>query len=85
MDRLAPVGPVYQAGTLSGNPLAMAAGLATLRHLRDHRELYGRMERLAATLVRMVAEAANEAGVALNSNPVPSIFTWSFTASPVTA
>jgi glutamate-1-semialdehyde 2,1-aminomutase len=84
MELVAPLGPMYQAGTLSGNPLAMAAGLATLRHLHDHRELYGRMERLTATLVRMVAEAANEAGVALTANRVASMFTWFFTGSPVT-
>ena len=58
MSQMAPVGPVYQAGTLSGNPLAMAAGLATICHLRDNREIYSRMERTAATLVEMVSEAA---------------------------
>jgi glutamate-1-semialdehyde 2,1-aminomutase len=84
MDMVSPVGPVYQAGTLSGNPLAMAAGLATVCHLRDNREVYGRMERLAATLVQMVSEAAREAGVAVTANRVASMFTWFFTASPVT-
>src|SRR5205823_1421428 len=44
MDMVAPLGPVYQAGTLSGNPLAMAAGLATLRYLHEHRELYAQLE-----------------------------------------
>ena len=84
MDVVAPLGPVYQAGTLSGNPLAMAAGLATLCHLRDNREVYGRMERAAATLVTMVAEAAKEAGVTLSQNRVGSMFTWFFTEGPVT-
>jgi glutamate-1-semialdehyde 2,1-aminomutase len=84
MDMVAPLGPVYQAGTLSGNPLAMAAGLATLCHLRDHREVYGRMERLAATLVQMVSEAAREAGVAVAANRVGSMFTWFFTGERVT-
>ncbi len=84
MDMVAPLGPVYQAGTLSGNPLAMAAGLATVRHLRDHRELYGRMDRLSATLVHMVSEAAHEAGVPLIANRVGSMFTWFFSDSPVT-
>jgi glutamate-1-semialdehyde 2,1-aminomutase len=75
---------VYQAGTLSGNPLAMAAGLATVCSLRDNREVYGRMERLAATLVSMVTEAAREAGTAVTANRVGSMFTWFFTDGPVT-
>jgi glutamate-1-semialdehyde 2,1-aminomutase len=84
MDQVAPLGPVYQAGTLSGNPLAMAAGLATIRHLRDNRELYGRLDRAAATLVDMVADAAHQAGVAVTANRVGSMFTWFFTGEPVT-
>jgi len=84
MDQVAPLGPVYQAGTLSGNPLAMAAGLATLRHLRDNRELYGRLDRAVATLVDMVADAAHQAGVAVTANRVGSMFTWFFTSEPVT-
>src|SRR6187549_1293142 len=50
MNRVAPVGPVYQAGTLSGNPLAVAAGLAMLRHIRNHPDLYSRLDSLAARL-----------------------------------
>ena len=84
MDQVAPLGPVYQAGTLSGNPLAMAAGLATLRHLRDNREIYGRLDRAAATLVDMVADAAHQAGVAVTAKRVGSMFTWFFTGEPVT-
>jgi len=84
MDQVAPLGPMYQAGTLSGNPLAMAAGLATLRHLRDNRELYGRLDRAAATLVDMVADAAHQAGVAVTANRIGSMFTWFFTSEPVT-
>jgi len=84
MDQVAPLGPMYQAGTLSGNPLAMAAGLATLRHLHDNRELYGRLDRAAATLVDMVADAAHQAGVAVTANRVGSMFTWFFTGEPVT-
>ncbi len=84
MDQVAPLGPMYQAGTLSGNPLAMAAGLATLRHLRDNRELYGRLDRAAATLVDMVADAAHQAGVAVTANRVGSMFTWFFTDQAVT-
>jgi glutamate-1-semialdehyde 2,1-aminomutase len=83
MDMVAPVGPVYQAGTLSGNPLAMAAGLATLCTLRDNRELYGRMDRLAGSLVTMVTEAAKEAGVTITANRVGSMFTWFFNGHQV--
>jgi len=81
---VAPLGPVYQAGTLSGNPLAMAAGLTTVCYLRDNREVYGRMERTAATLVTMVAEAAKEAAVPITYNRVGSMFTWFFAEGPVT-
>jgi glutamate-1-semialdehyde 2,1-aminomutase len=83
MDMVAPLGPVYQAGTLSGNPLAMSAGLMTLRYLRENREIYGRMERLSSTLVAMVADAAKEAGVPVVANQVGSMFTWFFTEQPV--
>jgi glutamate-1-semialdehyde 2,1-aminomutase len=79
MDMVAPLGPVYQAGTLSGNPLAMAAGLAMLCHLRDNPGVYARMEKLAASLVAGVGQAAHEAGVALTWNRVGSMFTWFFT------
>jgi len=84
MDMVAPLGPMYQAGTLSGNPLAMAAGLAMLCHLRHNREIYGRLERLSATLVEMVLEAARSAGVPLTANRVGSMFTWFFNGAPVT-
>src|SRR4030081_766873 len=64
MDLVAPLGPVYQAGTLSGNPLAMAAGCAMLKHLRDHKqEIYPRLEELSRELVEGVAAAAKGAGV----------------------
>src|SRR6202521_981763 len=51
MDLIAPLGPVYQAGTLSGNPLAMAAGYATLSYLREHKDAYAKLEKLAAEVV----------------------------------
>ena len=78
MDKVAPLGPVYQAGTLSGNPLAMAAGLATVKHLRAHPEIYTRLESLAGVLVEKVSAAAEEAGVKLTANRVGSMFTWFF-------
>jgi glutamate-1-semialdehyde 2,1-aminomutase len=85
MDLVAPLGPVYQAGTLSGNPLAMAAGLATLCALRDNPGYYSRMEELAALLVEGVAEAARLAGVPLTCNRVGSMFTCFFTDRKVSS
>jgi len=84
MDLVAPLGPMYQAGTLSGNPLAMAAGYATLRHLRDHKEIYKQLDKLGGELVSGVASAAKQAGVAMTHNRVGSMFTWFFTPGPVT-
>jgi len=85
MDLVAPLGPMYQAGTLSGNPLTMAAGLATLRHLRDHKqEIYPRLEKLSGELVAGVAAAAKDAGVPIRHNRVGSMFTWFFQPGPVT-
>lgn len=77
MSTVAPAGPVYQAGTLSGNPLAVAAGLAMLRHLKAHPEVYDRLERNSARL----AEAA-PAGITVNR--AGSMLTFFFTPEPVT-
>src|SRR5439155_20504018 len=64
MSMVAPLGPMYQAGTLSGNPLAMAAGIAQVKHLREKKnEIYPRLESLSAKLVEGVAARAKEAGV----------------------
>jgi len=82
LERVAPAGPVYQAGTLSGNPLAMTAGLATLRRLRD-RTVYERLERAGRRLCDGLSEAAREAGVRTVTNRVGSMFTTFFTDSPV--
>jgi len=82
MDVVAPVGPVYQAGTLSGNPLAVTAGLATLRLLKNS-DLYTQLEKAASRLVEGMTEAAREAGVATTANRVGSMFTTFFTADPV--
>jgi glutamate-1-semialdehyde 2,1-aminomutase len=84
MDLIAPLGPVYQAGTLSGNPLAMAAGFATLSYLRDHKTFYAMLDRLAAEVVDGVAAAAKDAGVTICHNRVGSMFTWFFAKGPVT-
>jgi glutamate-1-semialdehyde 2,1-aminomutase len=85
MDYLAPLGPVYQAGTLSGNPLAMAAGIATLKHLIDHQaEIYPALESTTTAIAEGVAVLASEAGVPLTMNRVGSMFTWFFTSEEVT-
>lgn len=85
MDLVAPLGPMYQAGTLSGNPLAMAAGSATLKHLGDHKdEIFPRLEKLSDELVEGVSAVAKELGVSLCHNRVGSMFTLFFTAGPVT-
>jgi len=82
---LAPLGPVYQAGTLSGNPLAMAAGFATLKHLiANRKEVYPQIERATEAIANGVAAIAKEAGVELTTNRVGSMFTWFFTGTPVT-
>jgi glutamate-1-semialdehyde 2,1-aminomutase len=84
MDYLAPLGPVYQAGTLSGNPLAMAAGIATLSALLVGRaEIYPKLEKTTAAIADGVARIAAEMGIALTTNRVGSMFTWFFTPNAV--
>jgi glutamate-1-semialdehyde 2,1-aminomutase len=83
MKLVAPEGPVYQAGTLAGNPMAMAAGIATLTALKN-RAVYVKLERLTAHLVEGLLEAANIAGVPVQINRVGSMFTVFFTSLPVT-
>ncbi len=85
MDQIAPLGPMYQAGTLSGNPLAMAAGCAMLKQLRDRKgEVYPKIDKLSGELVDGVMAAAKDAGVPLWANRVGSMFTWFFQEGPVT-
>ncbi len=83
MEKVAPLGPVYQAGTLSGNPLAMAAGLVTLEALRDE-VAYQRLEVLSIYLEDGLRRAAEDAGVPARVNRVGSILTMFFTDQPVT-
>ena len=84
MRMLAPLGPVYQAGTLSGNPLAMAAGLATVGYLKRHRdEVYRRLESVSAAVADGVMREAERAGIAVQMNRVGAMFTWFFTGEPV--
>jgi glutamate-1-semialdehyde 2,1-aminomutase len=82
MDRVSPAGPVFQAGTLSGNPLAMAAGLATLRVLRDESP-YLRLEELTARLADGLDRAATDAGLPHAVQRVGSMITLFFNAEPV--
>jgi len=82
MNHIAPAGPVYQAGTLSGNPLSMTAGLITLRRLRD-KSVYERLESASSRLCEGLANAAREAGVTTVTNRVGSMWTSFFTSEPV--
>jgi glutamate-1-semialdehyde 2,1-aminomutase len=85
MDLLAPLGPVYQAGTLSGNPLAMAAGNATVGYLQEHAdEVYLKLGATLRAVFEGVAQEAARAGVAMTTNRVGSMGTWFFTGGPVT-
>jgi len=81
MERVAPLGPVYQAGTLAGNPLAMAAGLATLRRLKP--ALYERLERHSARLALGLAGGGEESGAALRIQRVGSMLGLFFTGRRV--
>jgi glutamate-1-semialdehyde 2,1-aminomutase len=82
MEQIAPVGPVYQAGTLSGNPVAVSAGQATLDLLADGR-VYQELETRAASLEAGLRDAARAAGVSATVNRVGSMLTTFFTAGPV--
>jgi glutamate-1-semialdehyde 2,1-aminomutase len=78
MDRVAPAGPIYQAGTLSGNPLAVAAGLGTLRRLQKENP-YDKLELLGSRLERGLLDAGAKAGIAVQVNRAGSMFTLFFT------
>jgi len=82
MERLAPLGPVYQAGTLSGNPVAMAAGLATLRAADD--DVYERLDANADRLTDMLSRDLADAGVAHGISRAGNMFSVFFTDAPVT-
>jgi glutamate-1-semialdehyde 2,1-aminomutase len=83
MERVAPVGPVYQAGTLSGNPLATAAGRATLEHLTP--ETYEQLRTLTARLAEGLRSAADHHGVPVQVNHVTGMLTMFFTGEAVTS
>jgi len=82
MQQVSPLGPVYQAGTLSGNPLAMAAGLSTLRLLTEE-GVYEHLERLSALLADGLASAARNSGLDYTTNRVGSMLTGFFADQPV--
>jgi glutamate-1-semialdehyde 2,1-aminomutase len=83
MNRIAPAGPIYQAGTLSGNPLAMTAGLVTLKRLRV-RSIYERLEKASAELCLGMSQAATSAGIKTVTNRAGSMWTIFFTDESVT-
>jgi glutamate-1-semialdehyde 2,1-aminomutase len=83
MDIVSPAGPVYQAGTLSGNPLAMAAGMAMLKHLRQNPAIYKTLDTTTTSLVQGLAKQWKEAGFNYTINHVGSMFTLFFTDKPV--
>jgi glutamate-1-semialdehyde 2,1-aminomutase len=83
LRNIAPTGPIYQAGTLSGNPLAMKAGLLTLRRLRDQ-SIYRKLEQRSARLCEGLSKAATDAGFRTTTNRVGSMWTSFFTDEPVT-
>ena len=83
MRNIAPTGPIYQAGTLSGNPLAMKAGLLTLRRLKE-KSIYQTLEQRSAHLCEGLSKAADEAGIKTTTNRVGSMWTSFFTDKPVT-
>ena len=85
MEQVAPCGPVYQAGTLSGNPVAMAAGLAQLTYLRDHQEVYPDIAAKASWLADQLRSAAEEAGVPVAVNQVGSVLSPFFVPTEVTS
>lgn len=82
MDQIAPDGPVYQAGTLSGNPLAMAAGIATLKLLQEP-SFYEKLNDKAAAYAEKLEEVASSVGVPVQLNRVGSLMTPFFTSEPV--
>ena len=84
MDYLAPIGPVYQAGTLSGNPLAMAAGLTMLKELNENREVFNSINEKTAYLHKGIDEALTSENVKFTINRLGSMISVHFSAKPVT-
>lgn len=83
MEMVSPSGPVYQAGTLSGNPLAMSAGYAALTYIKDHPDVYSKLEEKSIYLVDGITEGIKSAGKNYQINRVGSMMTLFFTEQPV--
>lgn len=83
MEAVSPLGPVYQAGTLSGNPLAMAAGLAMISYLKTHPEIYPKINNTTSQIVEGLKKQIAEKGLPCTVNQVGSMFTLFFTKTPV--
>jgi glutamate-1-semialdehyde 2,1-aminomutase len=83
MEFVSPAGPVYQAGTLSGNPIAMAAGLAMLHHLNSHPEVYDRLNTIGSMLTSGIREINTRLGFDYTVNQLGSMYSLFFTTSPV--
>ena len=83
MDKLSPDGPVYQAGTLSGNPVAMAAGLASVEQILDDETIHVRLEQKAKRLVEGLKNAAEVSGITLQVGAIGSMFGFFFNEKPV--
>lgn len=84
MSCVSPAGPVYQAGTLSGNPLAMAAGMALLTYLKDHQEVYTQLNNTGNALAEGLRNQVKQAGIKASVNQLGSMFTLFFTNEIVT-
>ncbi|GAA4296346.1 glutamate-1-semialdehyde 2,1-aminomutase [Nibribacter koreensis] len=84
MNSVAPVGPVYQAGTLSGNPIAMSAGMAALTYLNEHPEVYTHLQTITDKLVNGTKQNMQQLGLNYTINQVGSMFSLFFTEQPVT-
>ena len=83
MNCVSPQGPVYQAGTLSGNPIAMAAGLAMLHHLNDHPDVYTQLENTGNQVVSGIREILNKLNLNYQINHIGSMYSLFFTETPV--
>jgi len=83
MDMIAPSGPVYQAGTLSGNPLAMAAGYAALNHINENKKIYNELEEKSSYLEKGMKKNLDEFGKNYAMNRVGSMMCMFFTEEPV--
>ena len=84
MDYVSPAGPVYQAGTLSGNPIAMSAGMAMLHYLKDHPETYTQLDHITASMVTGMQQNMQRLGLSYTINRIGSMFSIFFTQEQVT-